>query len=77
METPQLTPKRYNAIVLLRASDVAKVLNISAAMAYKLMQSGDIPTVRMSRSVRVRQEDLDEYIIRCWSGWNQKSRYIN
>ena len=55
---------------LLNAADVARVLNISKALVYKLMQSGDIPTVRFNRTVRVREPDLDEYIRRCWSGWS-------
>ncbi len=54
---------------LLNATEVARVLSISKALAYRLMQSGDIPTVRFNRTVRVRQPDLDEYIQRCWSGW--------
>ena len=55
---------------LLNATEVAKVLNISKALAYRLMQSGEIPTVRFNRTVRVREPDLDEYINRCWSGWH-------
>ena len=55
---------------LLNAAEVARVLNISKALVYRLMQSGDIPTVRFNRTVRVRQPDLDEYIQRCWSGWS-------
>jgi len=31
-------------------------------MAYALMKRGDIPTVRIGTSVRVRPEDLDKYI---------------
>jgi len=54
---------------LLNAGEVARVLNISKALAYRLMQSGDIPTVRFNHTVIVREPDLDEYIRRCWSGW--------
>ncbi len=55
---------------LLRAKDVAQRLNISRSKAYQLMQSGDIPTVRFSGTVRVLQRDLDEFIQRSWTGWN-------
>lgn len=51
--------------LLLRASQVACILNISESLAYKLLQSGDIPAVRIHRSIRCRKEDLDEYILRC------------
>ncbi len=47
---------------LLRAVDVAEILNISIPFAYKLMQIGMLPTVRMGRSVRVRGEDLIDFI---------------
>jgi len=45
------------------------MLNISRSLAYQLMQHGEIPTVRFRGSVRVRENDLDEYIQRSWSGW--------
>lgn len=56
---------------LLKASDVAKRLNIGRSLAYRLMQDGEIPTIRFNRSVRVRPCDLDEFINRCWSGWTE------
>lgn len=49
---------------LLRASDVARRLNISRSLAYQLMQSGEIPTVRIrSKIVRVYEPDLEQYIL--------------
>ena len=48
--------------VLLRASDVASRLNISRSLAYKLMQSGKIQTVKINRLIRVRPSDLEEFI---------------
>ncbi len=56
---------------LLRAGEVAKILNISTSLAYKLLQAGAIPTVRINRSVRVKSTDLEEYINRSWSGWKE------
>ena len=47
---------------LLKAPDVAKILNISKTFAYKLMRTGKIRTVKIERALRVRQADLDEYI---------------
>ena len=51
---------------LLTASNVARMLNISKGAAYQLIQQGNIPCVRINRSVRVRQEDLDEFISKNW-----------
>ena len=47
---------------LLKSDEVAEILHISRSMAYLLMKRGDIPTVRIGSSVRVRTEDLDQYI---------------
>jgi excisionase family DNA binding protein len=47
---------------LLKGNEVARLLNVSRSFAYLLMQSGHIPTVRLGRSIRVRPQDLVEYI---------------
>lgn len=47
---------------LLKAIEVANILNISEAFAYRLMQTGEIRSVRLNRVRRVRLEDLEEYI---------------
>ncbi len=49
-------------IRLLKSDEVAETLQISRSMAYALMKRGDIPTVRIGTSVRVRPEDLEKYI---------------
>ena len=48
---------------LLKATDIAEMLNISRAFAYRLMKQGDIPTVQIGRAVRVRPSDLHSYIL--------------
>jgi excisionase family DNA binding protein len=47
---------------LMTAYDVAEKLAISQKRASILMRRGDIPTVRIGRSIRVRPEDLDQFI---------------
>ena len=49
-------------IQLLKAADVAAILNISRAMAYRLMQQGAIRTVCIGAARRVRWTDLQNYI---------------
>jgi excisionase family DNA binding protein len=51
---------------LLTAPDVARILNISKGADYKLIQLKQIPSVRINSSVRVRPEDLDEFISQNW-----------
>jgi len=47
---------------LLNSLDVAERLNVSRSYAYLLIWRGDTPTVRIGGLVRVRPEDLEEYI---------------
>jgi excisionase family DNA binding protein len=47
---------------LLKAMDVARILNISRALSYRLMDSGMIPSVRINRAVRVKPSDLKRFI---------------
>jgi len=47
---------------LLKARDVAEILQISRAKAYYLMLRGEIPTVRIGKCRRVRPEDLILYL---------------
>ena len=47
---------------LLNAKQVAEILNISKSKTYHFMQLGEIPTVRIGKSRRVRPEDLIKYI---------------
>jgi len=47
---------------LLRAAEVAQVLNVSRAFAYRLMQQGKIRTVVIAKARRVRPVDLQDFI---------------
>ena len=47
---------------LLTAGEVSKILNISRSYAYRMMRDGTIPSIRIGRSVRVRDMDLMEFI---------------
>lgn len=51
-----------NITKLLRPGEVASRLSISRSFAYRLLQTGMIPTVRLGKACRVRQKDLDAFI---------------
>jgi excisionase family DNA binding protein len=51
MNTTFLTPR-----------DIAHMLKISRALAYRLIAHGEIPSIQFGRVSRVRQEDLDTFI---------------
>ena len=52
--------------LLLRGAEVAAMIGCSRALAYRLMQRGVLPTVRMpgGRTVRVPSDGLREWIKR-------------
>ena len=47
---------------LLKATDVARLLNISKALVYRLIVDGQLVAVRFGKTVRVRIEDLNDFI---------------
>lgn len=56
----QVAPTGPNLI--LTAGEVAKILRISKAKVYRMMQLGEIPSVNFYRTSRVRHQDLDDFI---------------
>jgi excisionase family DNA binding protein len=51
-------------VLLLKAEEVAKALRIGRSKAYELMASGQLPTVRIGRAVRVPAGALEEWVSR-------------
>jgi len=49
----QAPEKVHLAPELLRGREVAKLLGVSVALAYRWMQDGTLPVVRVGRTVRV------------------------
>jgi excisionase family DNA binding protein len=47
---------------LLRIEDIADRLAVSRSMAHKLIATRQLRSVRIGRAVRVRPEDLEEYL---------------
>ena len=54
--------KEKNLSRLLNARDVAAALNMGLSTAYLLMERGELPSIRIGRSVRIRPEDLEKFI---------------
>ncbi len=52
---------------LLKAKDVAEILNISKSQAYFLMRNGSIPIIQFGRTIRVSHEALEDFIKLCVS----------
>lgn len=49
---------------LLRASEVAKVLNVTEVRVYSMAREGLLPVVKLGRHIRVDQDKLNEWIER-------------
>lgn len=45
-------------------AEVAQQLRVSKMTVYRLVHSGELPAVRVGRSFRVRQDDVDGYLER-------------
>jgi excisionase family DNA binding protein len=43
-------------------AEVAEQLRVSNMTVYRLVQAGTIPALRVGRSYRIRQEDMDRYL---------------
>jgi excisionase family DNA binding protein len=50
--------------LLLRPDEVQKVLNISRSQVYKMLQSGEIPSLRIGRVFRIPDDKLKAWIER-------------
>lgn len=57
---------------LLKIKDVTKILNISKSLAYRLIQTGEIPVVKVNSAIRVRLSDLNEFIKTRFIGIDKK-----
>ena len=43
-------------------AEVADLLRVSNMTVYRLVQSGQLPAIRVGRSYRLREEDVDRYL---------------
>lgn len=47
---------------LLTVAEVAELFRVSSMTVYRLIRSGELPAVRVGRSYRVTQQDLQAYL---------------
>jgi excisionase family DNA binding protein len=64
MEQQCSAPDFNRPPLLLRGTEVAHVLGISRALAYRWMATGILPTFKRGRCIRVPAAALDEWITR-------------
>lgn len=52
-------PKALPPRAYYRIEEVAHILTVSRSTVYRLIEEGELPVVRIRRSVRIRREDLE------------------
>lgn len=52
----------YAKAQFLTVGEVARVLRVSNMTVYRLINSGQLPAVRVGKSYRLREEDVDRYL---------------
>lgn len=52
----------YTKSNYLTVGEVAQMLRVSNMTVYRLINSGQLPAVRVGKSYRVREEDLDSFL---------------
>ena len=59
------TSSNINGFQLFKPKDVADILRISRSQVYSLISIGSLQAVRIGRSVRVSNIDLNRFIDKC------------
>jgi excisionase family DNA binding protein len=49
-------------VKFLTVAEVAAVMRVSKMTVYRLVHSGELPAVRVGRSFRVREKDVNDYL---------------
>lgn len=62
-----------NNRLLYKVKEVAEMLGIGRSKAYELVRTGEIPSVRVGASLRVRGQDVQDYVDNLYA--DSKSNY--
>jgi len=55
-------PGDINDVRFLTVAEVATMMRVSKMTVYRLVHSGELPAVRVGRSFRVTEDDVQEYL---------------
>jgi excisionase family DNA binding protein len=55
-------PSNESRARFVTVGEVANLLRVSNMTVYRLVQSGQLPAIRVGRSYRIREEDVDKYL---------------
>ncbi len=51
-----------DGLVLLSIPEVCQALGMGKSWVYRRLKSGEIPSVKLGRNIKVKRQDLDEYL---------------
>jgi excisionase family DNA binding protein len=58
------SPGDVSGVKFLTVAEVATVMRVSKMTVYRLVHSGELPAVRVGRSFRVPEDQVNEYLQR-------------
>jgi excisionase family DNA binding protein len=61
-EVPERLESAGSSLRLLSVEEVCAILGMGKSWVYRRMRSGEIPTLRLGRALKVRLSDLEEYL---------------
>ncbi|MBO0846273.1 MAG: helix-turn-helix domain-containing protein [Nocardioides sp.] len=59
---PTHDPGDISDVKFLTVAEVAGMMRVSKMTVYRLVHSGELPAVRVGRSFRVTEDDVNEYL---------------
>ena len=61
-EEAQERPQERRGLDLLSIPELCQELGMGKSWVYRRLRSGEIPSVKLGRSIKVKREDLEEYL---------------
>jgi excisionase family DNA binding protein len=62
MRCPLMAADDKSESTFLTVAEVAAMMRVSKMTVYRLVHNGDLPAVRVGRSFRVTEHDVNEYL---------------
>ena len=57
-----LRPQSHRDLDLLSLAEVCQELKMGKSWVYRRIKSGEIPSVKLGHNIKVKREDLEEYL---------------
>ena len=61
---PQVEEHEHRGVQLLSIAQVCQEIGMGKSWVYRRLRSGEIPSIKLGRSIKVTREDLKEYLER-------------